>query len=138
MESISFLVLEDDQIDAEAIRRAFRELGISNQLIIVKDGIEALDCLHGSEKHGKLTPPFVIFVDLIMPRMSGLEFLDHLKEIPEARSAPVFVMSGSSDQDDIFRAYSHDIVGYIVKSDPVKSIRKALELLDYQWLLMKP
>jgi len=138
MESISFLILEDDQVDAEAIRRAFSTLGISNQLIIVKDGIDALTCLRGSEEQGKLTSPFVIFVDLIMPRMSGLEFLDHLKEIPEAQSAPVFVMSGSSDQDDIFRAYSHDITGYIVKSDPVKSIRKALEILEYKWLLMKP
>jgi DNA-binding NarL/FixJ family response regulator len=100
--------------------------------------VDALECLRGSEEHGTLNSPYVIFVDLIMPRMSGLEFLDQLQEIPEAKSAPVFVMSGSSDQDDIFRAYSHDIAGYIVKSDPVKSIRKALELLDYQWHLMKP
>ena len=80
--TVHILLVEDDEIDAEAVVRAFRRQKIANPLTIVQDGIEALNALRGEGGHKKLLSPYIILLDINLPRMNGIEFLQALRTDP--------------------------------------------------------
>lgn len=134
---VKLLLVEDDDVDVLAIKRAIKKLRIANDLYTAKDGIEALELLRGENGRAKLELPYIILLDLNMPRMGGLEFLDVIRSDPELNTAIVFVMTTSADEQDIFAAYSKHIAGYIVKSDAEQTFVKALEMLDNYWRIIE-
>lgn len=111
-----------------AVRRAIDRLGIVNPVEVAGDGIEALDRLRGADAGG-VRRPFVILLDLNMPRMGGLEFLDHLRSDGDLGGSVVFVMTTSDAPEDIAAAYGRQIAGYILKEDAYRSIGAAISML---------
>jgi CheY-like chemotaxis protein len=113
------LHVDDDEIDRKAVRRALRDHDITCNLVEAGDGLQALDVLH--ERYVEPSArPFIILLDINMPRMGGLEFLDRIRSDSEharIKNAIVFVFTTSAAAVDLERAYSHNIAGYVVKSD---------------------
>ncbi|CAN5408013.1 response regulator [soil metagenome] len=114
---IQILLVEDDEIDAEAIVRAFKRQKISNPFTVVPDGIEALDVLRGEAGHPRLPRPYLILLDINMPRMNGIEFLKALRQDAELCQSIVFVLTTSNREADKMAAYNEQIAGYLLKSN---------------------
>lgn len=129
----TLLLVEDDEIDIVVVKRALATLKIGNPLVVARDGIEALDILRGTNGREKLERPYLIILDLKMPRMDGHEFLEELRQDPELMNTVVFVMTTSDNSEDREKAYGKNVAGYIVKSDPVGSFRRAVDLLNHYW-----
>lgn len=134
---VSFLLVEDDNVDVMAMRRTFETLKIANPLIVARNGIEALAHLRGEDGHKKLEPPFLILLDLNMPKMNGLEFLDVLRDDPELRTAVVFVMTTSNHDRDRVSAYERNVAGYVVKANPAESFTESMRMIDHYWRVVE-
>ena len=124
MVSLNILLIDDDEIEIMKLERTLSKLEHNHQLIIAKNGEEALEIL-------KDTTPEVIFLDLNMPRMSGLEFLEILKQDERMKYIPVMILSTSRNHKDILESYNLGIAGYIVKplrfEDYVNKIKVIVE-----------
>ena len=128
-EPLNLVLVEDDDADAIAIKRGLSKAGVDGKIFRAHDGVEALDMLHGGGE--RLPEKFIVLVDVNMPRMSGLEFLDELRKDPVLRRAIVFVLSTSRDRRDIEAAYSFNVAGYFVKEDIGRKYHKLVETLDF-------
>ena len=137
MAVVNILLVEDDEVDVMAIKRALKELKIANPLFRAADGIVALEMLRGENGKEPLPRPFLILLDLNMPRMGGLEFLDELRGDPVLQRSIVFVMTSSTAEDDRFRAYDRHIAGYVLKSSPAGTFLDAVTMLDHYWRLIE-
>ena len=129
-EPVKILIVDDDQVSIMAIKRALRKLKILNPIVVAKDGQEALNLLRGSCGENQLLPPFLVTLDLNMPRMNGFEFLDQVRADPALHRAVIFVLSTSDTPSDIASAYDSNIAGYIVKDDLGDSFVRALDMID--------
>ncbi|MEQ8209657.1 MAG: response regulator [Lacipirellulaceae bacterium] len=136
MKDPKVLLVEDDRVDAEAVKRAFEKQRISNTLIMANDGIEALEILRG-EQSEPLQRPFIILLDLNMPRMNGLEFLKQLRADEMLRDTIVFVLTTSDDPRDKVAAYENQVAGYMVKSRVGEDFLKLTELLSQFWRIVE-
>ncbi|MEZ5669495.1 MAG: response regulator [Alphaproteobacteria bacterium] len=133
MEQLSVLLVEDDEVDRMAVRRALREHGIDAQLVEARDGQEALDIISGNSETAPPPAPYFILLDLNMPRVNGIDFLHCLRgegTAGPARDAIVFVLTTSQSRSDIQAAYRCGISGYFVKSDYDQSLRSIVELMS--------
>jgi CheY-like chemotaxis protein len=119
MQPLNILLVEDDEVDRRAVRRAFRKLGLPVRIVEATDGQMALDILQGKCDVPPPPSPFLILLDINLPRMDGIEVLHKLRhEIPDThlKNAIVFVLTTSEAEKDRERAYAHNIAGYLVKS----------------------
>ena len=137
MTGVNILLVEDDEVDVMAVKRAFRELKIANPLIEAKDGIEALEILRGVNGHVPIPRPLVILLDLNMPRMGGMEFLDELRKDPDLHRCVVFIMTTSADEQDRVRAYDKNVAGYVLKHNPGHSFIDAISMLQHYWRVVE-
>ena len=125
MVSLNILLIDDDEIEIMKLERTLSKLEHNHQLIIAKNGEEALEIL-------KETTPEVIFLDLNMPRMSGLEFLEILKQDERMKYIPVMILSTSRNHKDILESYNLGIAGYIVKPLRFEDyVNKIKVIVDY-------
>ncbi len=127
---LSVLVVDDDVVDAKALRRAFRRRNIDFPLLFEEDGIEALKRLRGTDDKVRPARPFLVLLDINMPRMNGLEFLKELRADPELKKTVVFMLTTSRAEDDKAAAYAQNVAGYIVKSDVGEHFDKLIGLLN--------
>lgn len=130
---VSVLLVDDDSIDRMAVVRAFRELQIANPVIEANDGIEALEILRGGHDAEPLATPFLVLLDLSMPRMDGLEFLAELRNDPALHTAIVFILSTSKADEDRTAAYENHVAGYIVKADFASEFWRVVDMIDHYW-----
>lgn len=130
---VSILLVDDDDIDRKTVRRAFRQLKIANPIHEAKDGMEALSILRGADGHARLAPPFLILLDLAMPRMDGLEFLAEVREDEILQTAIIFVLTTSRADEDRTAAYRKNVAGYIVKTDFGNEFMRIIEMIDHYW-----
>jgi CheY-like chemotaxis protein len=115
--SVEILLVEDNELDVEAVRRAFRKADITNRLHSAIDGIDALDLLRGASGPNPVTRPLLILLDINMPRMDGFEFLDELREDERFKSSVVFMLTTSGHGIDRDAAYSRHVAGYFLKEN---------------------
>jgi CheY-like chemotaxis protein len=134
--TVQILLVEDDDVDVMAVRRAFREQKIANPVTVAQDGLEALDILRGKGRP-PLERPFIILLDLNMPRMNGIEFLDALRADPQLKNAIVFVLTTSKADEDKAAAYNKNIAGYIVKTDVGNGFIQVVNMLDRYWRVVE-
>ncbi|MEK0165389.1 response regulator [Phaeobacter sp. A36a-5a] len=127
-ESVTFLIVDDDEVAVMAIKRALKKLRLVNPVEVVGDGQEALDLLRGVNA-AALERPYIILLDLNMPRMGGLEFLAEVREDKELANSVIFVLTTSDAPSDIAVAYEHKIAGYIVKENAYDAVKSAVEML---------
>jgi len=125
------LLVEDDKIDVMTVKRAFKELHITNKLEIVGNGEEALSYLRSSEN----IKPCVILLDLNMPRMNGIEFLKIAKQDDHLRAIPVVVLTTSQEEQDKVDSFNLGVSGYIVKPVDYQKFVKAIKTIDIYWTL---
>lgn len=116
---LNLLLVEDDEIDRMAVRRAFRRKHLPVNIVEATDGQQALDILNGRGDRPLPPEPYIILLDINMPRMDGIELLQKLRganDNPRLRSSIVFMLTTSEAEKDLERAYAHNIAGYLVKS----------------------
>lgn len=113
--AVEILLVEDNEFDIEAVKRAFRKAEIVNPLHSAIDGIEALDKLR--EAGGPHDKPLLILLDINMPRMDGFEFLSALRSDEHLQKSVVFMLTTSSYSTDRERAYASNVAGYFLKEN---------------------
>jgi len=109
--NITLLLIEDDEVDAMAITRSLTKMNVSNPLIRACDGLEALELL----RSGAVPSPFIILLDLQMPRLNGLGFLEEIRQDPKLEKSIIFVLTTSKSDEDVTASYKKNIAGYFVK-----------------------
>ena len=129
--AVHILLVEDDEIDAEAVVRAFQRQKIANPLTIVQDGIEALNVLRGEGGHKRLSSPYIILLDINLPRMNGIEFLQTLRDDPKLKQSIVFMLTTSNRDEDKLAAYDRQIAGYLLKSRTGTDFADLIALLTF-------
>lgn len=111
------LLVEDDEIDTEAMRRALKRANLTGKLRCARDGLEAIHILRGQEGHEKMAVPCVILLDINMPRMNGFQFLQELRGSEDHNKNIVFVVTTSDREEDKVKAYSLQAAGYFLKEN---------------------
>ena len=130
---VSILLVEDDDVDAMAMERAFSKLRVCNPLHRVFDGVHALELL----KSRAISKPYIVLLDLNLPRMNGLEFLEQLRNDPELTQSVVFVLTTSKSDIDKIDAYSKHVAGYIVKENLSDGYTGVVDLLEHYWRIVE-
>lgn len=135
--TVNLLLIDDDEVDVQGLKRAFAKNKIANPITVAHDGIEALEILRGENGRTKLAKPHLILLDLNMPRMNGIEFLEAIRADDELKSAVVFMVTTSKAEEDKARAYGHNVAGYIVKQDPATTFMQAVLLMEHYWKVVE-
>jgi CheY-like chemotaxis protein len=135
--TVHLLLVDDDEVDIQGLKRAFAKSRIANPITVAHDGIEALEFLRGENGRTKLPKPHLILLDLNMPRMNGLEFLEAIRADKELKTSIVFMITTSKADEDRARAYKHNVAGYIVKQDPANTFMQAVALLEHYWKIVE-
>jgi len=125
------LLVEDDTVDAMTVKRALNDLRVTNTLVHVTDGEQALEYLQDSAN----AEPCVILLDLNMPKMNGVEFLKIAKADDRLKCIPVVVLTTSKADQDRFECFNSSAAGYIVKPVDYKGFVEAIKILDLYWTL---
>ena len=126
---INILVVDDDDVSSEAVLRVLGKTALNFTLTTAGDGLEGLEILRGVHKTKKIIAPMLVLLDLNMPRMDGLDFLQHVRGDVELHKTVVFVFTTSNRDIDRAASYERHIAGYIVKSDVGPHYCKLAELL---------
>lgn len=136
-QAVKVVLVEDDLVDVKAIQRAFATLHITNPLYIAHDGLEAFELLRGSATRQPLEKPYIILLDLNMPRMNGIEFLRALRNDAQHRETVVFVLTTSQSPQDIHDVYQWNIAGYLVKSSERSRFLDTIAMLRHYWQVVE-
>jgi CheY-like chemotaxis protein len=128
--TMNVLVVEDDSVDAEGIRRSLRKSNSNHLVEFAANGVEALNRLKGTPGNSPLQRPFVILLDLNMPLMDGHTFLNFLRDDPAISDSIVIVLTTSSSDRDRQMAYARNVAAYILKSDVGANHSNVIRLLD--------
>jgi len=133
---VTVLLVDDNHVDREAVARAFSKQRIANTIVNATNGEDALDALRGTNGRTAVPRPYLVLLDLNMPRMGGLEFLEALRADPTLHDSIVFVLTTSKSDEDRVAAYGHNIAGYVQKSDVGAQFVNLLTLLDHYWRIV--
>jgi CheY-like chemotaxis protein len=125
------LLVEDDKVDALTVKRALTELKVTNELIIRENGEEALNFLRDQYNQ----KPAIILLDINMPRMNGLEFLEITKNEQDIKKIPVIILTTSSEELDRMQSFQLGVAGYMVKPVDYKQFVDVVRVIDLYWTL---
>lgn len=127
--TITVFLVENDDVEAERVTRAFAKSGAPYNVTRAWDGLEALEQLRAYVDKTPI-PRFIILLDLKMPRMNGIEFLDALRADSRLKFAVVFVLTTSRDEVDLKESYARNIAGYILKTHISANFQEVVEMLE--------
>jgi two-component system, response regulator len=132
------LLVEDNPDDEALTLRAFAKNNISNRIVVVRDGAEALDWLLKREQHaGRTEPePQVVLLDLKLPKIDGLEVLRQIREDPRTKLLPVVILTSSKEESDLLRGYELRANSYIRKPVDFARFVEAVRELGMYWLVL--
>lgn len=137
--AVEILLVEDNPQDTELMIRALRKQKLANRIHVAEDGEVALDFLFCKGKFSDRDfsqSPKVIFLDLKLPKVSGLEVLQELKSNPLTQALPVVVVTSSRENPDIKKAYELGVNSYVVKPVNFDDFLKAMSQIGLYWLLV--
>jgi len=126
---LGVLIVDDDDVAAEGVLRGLRKHGFDGRVLWVTDGSTALDVLRGRHSE-ELAEPRVVLLDLNMPVLDGFGFLEQLRADAQLSSTVVFVLTTSSSNNDMLRAYEENVAGYMVKSMVGPQFARLARLLE--------
>lgn len=133
--TLNILLVEDDKVDVMNVKRAFRQNNVSNPLFIAENGIEALKMLQGN--YPVVPKPYVILLDINMPKMNGIEFLKTIRNDHQLNDACVFVLTTSNEDRDKVEAYNFNVAGYILKPLSYEKFLHTVATLQSYWELIE-
>jgi CheY-like chemotaxis protein len=138
MELKRILLVEDSANDAELVLTALSENHLANEVVVVRDGEEALDYLfrRGLFRLRMEGHPVVVLLDLKLPKIDGLEVLEHLKADPGLRFVPIVILSSSREEPDLVRAYELGANAYVVKPVDFHEFIDAIKGVGLFWAVI--
>ncbi len=139
LEPVKILLVEDHLQDIEITRRAFAKGKVKNELIVVRDGEEALDYLHrrGRYQDPALSPrPGMILLDLNLPKIGGMEVLQEIKRDEVLRTIPVIVLTASPREEDVTRSYDLGVNTYIQKPVEFDNFMRVVNAVQEYWIII--
>jgi CheY-like chemotaxis protein len=128
-DEVTLLLIEDDDIDVMTVERSFKKNRIANPIVRAHDGRDALEILQKKQ----INSPYVILLDLQMPRMNGIEFLEALRADKELAHSVVFILTTSKAEEDMIAGYEKNIAGYFLKDDSGDNFIDLINVLDSYW-----
>ncbi|MCX6280221.1 MAG: response regulator [Bacteroidetes bacterium] len=138
-DAFDILIVEDNPSDAELTVRSLRKQNLANRIFVAEDGVEALDfifCRGKFSTRDSMKPPKVIFLDLKLPKISGLQVLKEIKTKPETKMLPVVIITSSKEDPDIKAAYELGANSYVVKPVDFDVFVHAINQTGLYWLLI--
>lgn len=129
------LLVEDNEDDVELTLRAFKKKNVANQVVVARDGVEALDYLFGRNGKEKLVPALIL-LDLKLPKVDGIEVLKQIHENRGTKYIPVVVLTTSNEEDDIVKTYDLGAKSYIRKPVDFMEFTEAVGQLGIYWLML--
>lgn len=132
----TILLVEDDQNDVLLIKRAFQKVKIANPIIVLHDGEQAIAYLAGREPYANRSLPIIVLLDLKLPRRSGHEVLEWLRQQQRLKRLPVVVLTASSESSDVNRAYDLGANSYLVKPVTFDALVEMVKTLNMYWLIL--
>ena len=138
MSAPPILLVEDDPDDLELTLLALREAKVANALVVARDGVEALDMLLGGGAHAASGPlrPVVVFLDLKLPRVDGLQVLERIRGDARTRHLPVVVLTSSDEEEDRHRSYALHVNSYVRKPVDFDRFQSAVRELGLYWTVL--
>ena len=133
-QSIEILLVEDNPGDARLTIEAMREAKVRNRIHVVEDGVEALEFLRRQGRFGDAPRPYLILLDLNLPRKDGREVLAEVKADPDLKRIPVVVLTTSRAEEDVIRAYDLHANCYVTKPVDLAQFMKIVAQIDEFWV----
>ncbi len=125
------LLVEDDMVDQLTVKRALKELHVTNPLHTVNNGEEALEFLGNPDN----PRPGIILLDLNMPRMNGIEFLENVKSKNSFKRIPVVVLTTSAEEQDKVESFNLGVAGYMIKPVDYHQFVDVVSTINLYWTL---
>ena len=132
--AIEILLVEDNEGDARLTLEVFKEGKVTNNLSVVRDGVEAMAFLRREGRYASAVQPDLILLDLNLPRKDGREVLAEIKDDEHLKKIPVVVLTTSGAQDDIAKAYLHHANCYITKPVNLDQFMRVVHSIESFWL----
>jgi two-component system response regulator len=137
MKGTTILLVEDTGDDEYLVKRVLAKINLGNNLVVMRDGAEALDYIYGIHANRDTTQmPAVVFLDLKLPKVSGLEVLRRIRADERTRSLPVVVLSSSQEEQDLIQSYNLGANSYIRKPVEFTEFTDAIQQMGFYWLLL--
>jgi two-component system response regulator len=139
MQPKTLLLVEDNPDDEALTLRALQKYNLANQIVVTRDGQEALDYLFGNGDYSSRDTseqPQVILLDLKLPKINGLQVLEHLRAEPQTRHIPVVVLTSSNEQADIMHSYDLGANSYVRKPVDFEQFLVTARQLGLYWLVL--
>lgn len=139
MASNPILLIEDNPDDEALTLRAFRKNNVTNEVVVARDGVEALDYLFGTGAYAQRDVtllPQVVILDLKLPKIDGLEVLRRLRAAPQTRLLPVVILTSSNEERDLLQGYGLGANSYVRKPIDFAEFVDAVRHLGLYWLLL--
>jgi len=133
---VEIVIVEDNPNDAELILRVFRKHNMANQVILLRDGAEALDFFFPPDGPAPGATLKIILLDLKLPKVDGIEILRRIKANERTRSIPVVVLTSSTEERDLNDAYKLGVNSYVAKPIKFDEFAKAVADLGLYWLVL--
>lgn len=132
------LLAEDSEQDIELTLAALDEYNLANEVVVARDGAEALDYLYQRGKYASppAGPPVVVLLDLKMPRVDGLEVLRQMKSDAELRRIPVVMITSSREEQDLVRSYELGVNAYVVKPVDFQKFVESIKQVGFFWAII--
>ncbi len=133
------LLVEDDARDEKLTLLAFRNCGVENEMVVVRDGAEAIEYLFAEGRYLDRDPnvqPSVVLLDLKLPKLDGVDVLRRLRADERTRLLPVVVLSASKEEEDVVRCYDLGANGYVRKPVEFAAFAAAAKTLGIFWLTL--
>jgi CheY-like chemotaxis protein len=140
MEIHTILLAEDNANDVELTLTALNENHLANEIVVVRDGVEALDYLYRRNAYAGRPAgnPGLVLLDLKMPRVDGLEVLRTIKSDPNLKTIPVVALTSSRHEQDLIASYDLGVNAYVVKPVDFHEFIEAVKLLGGFWAIVQP
>jgi two-component system response regulator len=132
------LLVEDNENDELLALHALKHHNIQNQVVVARDGSEALEYLHGVKEDGQPAHelPLVVMLDLRLPKVSGIQVLKSIRETPRTHLLPVVVLTSSDEESDIRACYNLGVNSFVQKPVEFSSFMDAVGKLGMYWILV--
>ncbi len=130
------LLVEDSQSDEKLTLQAFKRCGVATEIVVARDGADALDYLFGGRKYPDAPPrPTLVLLDLKLPRVDGLEVLRRIRADSRHALLPVVVLTASGEDEDVLQSYAAGANAYVRKPVDFNDFAEAARVLALFWLV---